>query len=126
MSDEETAHLLLVENSKTARVVMTKLLEGRGFKVTSVGNGLAAIEGAKSGSFDVIVMDLYMPQMNGYEAAKKIRALNGDVSKVPIIALTASQDSKDKTICEEAGMDHFVQKSDDNAKLFEVLAEFEK
>lgn len=105
---------------------MTKLLEAKGYQVTSVGNGLGAIEGAKSGQFNVIVMDLYMPQMNGYEAAKKIRALGGDASKVPMIALTASTDSKDKQICEDAGMNHFVLKSENNAELFEVLKQYDK
>lgn len=105
---------------------MTKLLEAQGYQVTSVGNGLGAIEGAKSKGFDVIVMDLYMPQMNGYEAAKKIRALDGDAGKVPMIALTASTDTKDKSICEAAGMNHFVLKSDNNTELFEVLSQYHR
>ncbi|MAZ43989.1 MAG: hypothetical protein CMF48_02250 [Legionellales bacterium] len=119
-------NVLLVENSKTARVVMTKLLEAKGYSVTAVGNGLGAIEGAKTGQFDVIVMDLYMPQMNGYEAAKKIRMLDGEGAQVPMIALTASTDTKDKQICEDAGMNHFVLKSENNAELFDVLQQYNR
>lgn len=118
--------VLLVENSKTARMVMTKFLEGKGYEVTGCPNGVAAIEGAESGGFDVIVMDLYMPQMNGYEAAKKIRELSSDAKDVPIIALTASTEPKDENICMENGMNDFVLKSDDNQGLLDALAKYAK
>jgi len=126
MSDTDKAfHLLLVENSRTARAVMTKFLGEKGYELTVVPNGKASIEAAKAGGIDLIIMDLYMPQMNGYEATKHIRALPGPESAVPIIALTASLDGKDEKICEEAGMNKFVQKSSDNQDLLDTLAEFE-
>ncbi len=117
-------HILLVENSKTARAVMIQFLEKNGYKVTAAPNGLASIEAAKTGLFDVLVMDLYMPLMNGQEATKAIRALPAPQSQVPIIILTGSQDSKDEQLCLDAGVNDFVLKSDDNQTLLDVLKKY--
>lgn len=118
-------NILLVENSKTARAVMTKFLEGHNYTVAAAPNGAASIEAAKTAQFDLIIMDLYMPSMNGHEAARAIRALPGEESKVPIIILTASQEPKDEQLCKDAGVNEYILKSDHNQALLDKLNEYQ-
>lgn len=113
--------LLFVDNSRTTRTAMSMILKNRGYDVTAVGTGQEAIELIKTQPFDIAVMDLFMPLMNGYEAAKIIRALPDSCKDVPIVALTASSDPRDMDTCKNAGMNEFVIKSEDHKALFSVL-----
>jgi CheY-like chemotaxis protein len=112
--------ILLVENSRTALAALTQQLTDAGYEVDGVRMGTEALEKAKQGPYFAIIMDLFMPQMNGYEAAKALRD-GGD--KTPIFAFSASQDPRDKKRALEAGMTAFVQKSD---SLRDLLAELLK
>jgi len=103
---------------------MSSHLKERNYTVTTAGTGSEAIDKLKAESFDLVVMDLYMPILNGYEAAKLVRALPDPCKDIPIIALTASQDPKDVELCKSVGMNEYVIKSDDNKALFEVLARY--
>lgn len=116
--------ILFVDNSRTTRAVMSNLLQSRGYTVDTAGTGQEAIEKLKSEPFDLAIMDLYMPVMNGYEAAKIIRALPDPCKDVPIIALTASQDPKDVDLCKSVGMNEYVIKSEDNKNLFDVIERY--
>jgi CheY-like chemotaxis protein len=116
--------LLFLDNSKTTRAAMSMMLTQQGYEVVAVGTGLEAIEKIKTEPFDVAIMDLYMPFMNGYEAAKIIRALPDKCKDIPIIALTASSDPRDMDICKNASMNDFVIKSEDNKGLFEILQRY--
>lgn len=119
--------ILFVDNSKTTRVTMSRLLEKRGYTVEVAGTGMEAISMAENNKFDLVIMDLYMPMMNGYEAARRIRELESpEHANTPIVALTASNDESDVQISKDAGMDKFVTKSDDHIALFKVLEEFEQ
>ena len=71
----QTLKILLVENSRTARAALTQQLSEAGYQVEAVSNALEAIEQIKVIDFDVAILDVFMPQMNGYEAAKAIREL---------------------------------------------------
>lgn len=113
--------ILFVDNSKTTRFAMTRLLEQKGYTVESAGTGVEAIEKLKGNTYDLAIMDLYMPFMNGYEAAKQIRALDTPSKDVPIIALTGSTDPNDMEIAKTAGMNEYIVKSEDNAQLFEAI-----
>lgn len=130
MSDEnkEKFQILFVDNSRTTRATMAKILEKKGYSVDTAGTGVEAIDKAKTGNYEIIVMDLFMPMMNGYEAAKKIRDLTGDefedIKKIPIIALTASSADKDADISRENGMNDFVVKSSDHEDLFEAISKY--
>jgi len=73
-------------------------------------NGRYAVEMVQAHHYDVILMDVQMPEMNGYEATKAIRALAGDKSRIPIIAMTANVLKDEVERCKEAGMDGFVPK----------------
>lgn len=119
--------LLFVDNSRTIRAGMSMVLSEQGYTVTAVGTGQEAIEKIKSENppFNIAIMDLYMPLMNGYEATKVIRALAPPFKNIPIIALTASEDPKDVDIAKNAGMNEFVIKSNDYNPLFEVLKKYQ-
>ncbi len=123
-SNPNKLKLLFLDNSRTTRAAMTMVLTNQGYEVIAVGSGPEAIEKIKIEPFDVAVMDLYMPLMNGYEAAKIIRALPDKCKDIPIIALTASNDPRDMDICKNAGMNDFVIKSEDHKGLLEVLQRY--
>lgn len=119
--------ILFVDNSRTTRAVMSALFQQHGYTVDAVGTGPEAIEKLKADDFDLAVMDLYMPVMNGYEASKAIRQMNDAPFKdIPIIALTASQDPKDIELCKTNGMNDYVIKSEDNKALFDVIERYRK
>ena len=107
--------LLFLDNSRTTRAVMSVFLNQQGFEVIAVSTGQEAIDKVQSESFDVAIMDLYMPFMNGYEAAKLIRALSHECKDIPII-----------DICKNAGMNEYVIKSEDHKDLLEVLKRYQQ
>lgn len=113
--------VLFIDNSRTTRTAMSMVLGREGYEVIPIATGQEAIEKLQTEPFDVVVTDLYMPFMNGHEAAKLIRALPDPCKDVPIIVLTASDDPRDMEICKNAGINDFIIKSDDNKGLLDVL-----
>jgi CheY-like chemotaxis protein len=97
------------------------LVQYLGVHVTYANNGREAVEHASSGTFDVIFMDMRMPEMDGLEATRKIRALDGPRSSIPIIALTANAFADDIKACHDAGMNDFVAKPIRKKTLVEKL-----
>ncbi|MBK8340581.1 MAG: response regulator [Flavobacteriales bacterium] len=81
-----------------------------GVQVDVAVNGRIAMEMVQMNRYDVILMDVQMPEMNGYDATKAIRALDGDKSRIPIIAMTANVLKEEVDRCNEAGMDGYVPK----------------
>ena len=81
-----------------------------GTQVTHAVNGAEAVEAVRNGRFDLVLMDIQMPEMNGYDATRAIRALPGDRSGVPIIAMSANVMKAEMDRCAEAGMNAFVPK----------------
>jgi CheY-like chemotaxis protein len=118
--------ILLVENSRTARSILTRHLQDRGYEVEAVGTGVEALETILHADFDLVIMDVFMPQMNGYEATQKIRQLEGNKANTIILAFTSSTSDRDKATCLEAGMNDYVIKSDNNDELFSVIAKYQK
>lgn len=103
--------VLLAEDNPVNQKVVQHLLTKWGYKVTAVSNGLEAVSAATERQFDVILMDIQMPEMSGFEAASVIRgreAAQGRHSK--IIALTAHARREDRQRCLDAGMDDYVSK----------------
>ncbi|MBN2751981.1 MAG: cache domain-containing protein [Rhodospirillaceae bacterium] len=94
------------ENADLARI----RLEAEGHTVVRVSNGRKAVEAYQNGSFDVILMDVQMPEMDGREASIAIRKLEGGRRHIPILALTASIMQEDKVMCFDAGMDRVIGK----------------
>jgi CheY-like chemotaxis protein len=79
-------------------------------KVFHVVNGAKAVEAMKTDGYDLVLMDIQMPEMNGYDATKAIRSLPGDKSRIPIIAMSANVMKAEIDRCKEAGMNAFVPK----------------
>lgn len=102
--------VLLVEDNDVNQLVATKYLQRLGVKPSVASNGLEAIEQAKDKVFDLILMDLQMPEMNGYDASKAIRDLSVHYQDVPIIALTAAAFSEIRDKIEEAKITAFIHK----------------
>jgi signal transduction histidine kinase/CheY-like chemotaxis protein len=103
--------ILLAEDNRVNQLVARRFLERQGHRITIVDNGVAAVQAVQNGKFDVVLMDLQMPEMDGYEATRRIRELPSEAARhLPIIALTAHAMESDKTKCLEAGMTDFLTK----------------
>jgi len=123
MSEKFSGDVLIVEDNKVNQLVLKKQLERVGLTVIVAENGEEAIE-ILSGSltFEIVFMDLQMPVMGGVECTQKIRAWNDErIHKLPIIAVTANVTDKDRRDCKECGMDGFLEKPLNKAKLLKEL-----
>jgi len=119
---EHHLHILLVEDNATNRTLALRLLEKRGHTVSVAGDGRAAMEALEKDSFDLILMDVQMPIMDGLEATRAIRAkekLSG--GHIPIVAMTAHALKDDQQRCLSAGMDDYVSKPIRTAELFAAI-----
>ncbi len=116
--------VLLAEDNEINVMVARTLLESAGYAVECVGDGVAAVDAAKTGRFDIILMDMQMPRMGGIEAAKIIKALPPPVGHTPIVAMTANAMREDKEACTEAGMVEFVTKPINPDTFLSVIARF--
>jgi len=115
--------ILLAEDGLVNQKVAMGLLEKRGHEVTLAVNGREAVEAFQHQEFDVVLMDIHMPEMDGLEATEMIRIREEQIGgHVPIIALTAAAMKGDREKCMAAGMDGFVTKPIQQGKLFEQLA----
>ena len=123
-------HVLLAEDNELNMEIAEFMLRNEGVAVTKAWNGQEAVDifrKSRSGEFDVILMDIMMPVMNGYEAAKMIRSLDREDAKViPIIAMTANAFTEDKMRAKEAGMDEHIAKPVDGKLLVKVINELVK
>jgi PAS domain S-box-containing protein len=115
-------NFLLAEDNPVNRRLAAHLLEKRGHKVTSADNGRKAVELFGAERFDAVLMDIQMPEMDGLEAARAIRALErGGDRRTPIIAMTAHAMSGDRERCLSAGMDAYVTKPVSQRELFAAV-----
>jgi CheY-like chemotaxis protein len=104
------AHVLVVDDNATNRMVAESLCEMFDCTSETAEDGVGAVEAARSGRFDLILMDIKMPRMDGVEATKAIRAMAGKIGQSPIIALTANADPEDVKTYLAAGMNAVVEK----------------
>ena len=123
-------HVLLAEDNELNMEIAEFVLQNEGAVVTKAWNGQKAVDifrKNRPGEFDVILMDIMMPVMNGYEAAKMIRSLDREDAKViPIIAMTANAFTEDKMRAKEAGMDEHIAKPVDGKLLVKAINELVK
>jgi PAS domain S-box-containing protein len=113
--------VLLVEDNDINRLYASSILKTWDCKLDVAENGLVAVEKVKKNNFDVILMDIQMPVMDGFEATKAIRAGDAQRSKTPIIALTANATRKDIERCLNAGMNDCISKPFTPEELFRIL-----
>ena len=120
-------HILLAEDNELNMEIAEFMLQNEGADVTKAWNGQEAVEifrKSEPGEFDVILMDIMMPVMNGYEATKMIRSLEREDAKtIPIIAMTANAFTEDRLKAKEAGMDEHIAKPVDPKLLVKVIYE---
>ena len=118
-------HILLAEDNELNMEIAEFMLQNEGADVTKAWNGQEAVElfrNSEPGEFDVILMDIMMPVMNGYEATKMIRSLDREDAKaIPIIAMTANAFTEDRLRAKEAGMDEHISKPVDVRLLVKVI-----
>ena len=118
-------HILLAEDNELNMEIAEFMLQNEGADVTKAWNGQEAVElfrNSEPGEFDVILMDIMMPVMNGYEATKMIRSLDREDAKaIPIIAMTANAFTEDRLRAKEAGMNEHISKPVDVRLLVKVI-----
>ena len=117
------AKALLVEDNHVNQMLAAALLKKRGYAVTLADNGVEALDHYEREDFDLVLMDVQMPEMDGLEATRRIRALESHrLRRVPIIAVTAHSMKGDRETCLDAGMDDYVVKPIDPALLDAAIA----
>ena len=114
--------VLVAEDNATNRLVVMRMLERMGHTVEAVENGREAVAAVARGAYDVVLMDMMMPEMDGLAATAAIRALPGPVARTPILGLTAAAMRADEEACLAAGMDDFATKPINAERLAGAIA----
>jgi CheY-like chemotaxis protein len=115
--------ILLAEDNEINALLATTILEEAGFSVEAVVNGAEAVEAAGRGAFDLVLMDVQMPEMDGLEASRQITSRWEPPQRPRIIAMTANAMQGDREMCLAAGMDDYLTKPIRVERLVEVLNE---
>ena len=119
--------ILLVEDNLLNQKVVLFNLKKYNYKISAVTNGLDAIKAVKNEQFDLVLMDLMLPEMNGYETTYEIREYEkqtGAEKPLPIIALTANTFDDDRNKCLDAGMNEYISKPFNAIQLIEKIEKF--
>jgi CheY-like chemotaxis protein len=117
------AKILLAEDNKINQMVATELLKLKGFEPTVADNGRIVLELLKTQQFDLILMDVQMPEMDGFETTRAIRA-DAQFAHLPILAMTANAMSGDRDLCLAAGMNAHIAKPIDPDTLYRTLVKW--
>jgi PAS domain S-box-containing protein len=113
--------ILLAEDNEINRLIALRLLERAGFRGHAVANGRLAVAEVLDGAFDAVLMDIHMPEMDGFEATAEIRRVENGFRRTPVIALTARAMAGDRERCLQAGMDDYLSKPLRKDELIAVL-----
>ncbi|MBW8323773.1 MAG: response regulator [Prolixibacteraceae bacterium] len=117
--------ILLVEDNILNQRLMSLVLKKNNYNVTLANNGIEAVKLFSENTFDLVLMDLMMPVMNGYEAAIKIREIEkskGIITRIPIVAITANSMDNDRDKCLSSGMDEYMTKPFDIDRFHSVTS----
>lgn len=131
MSDEiahsnhsQSLKILVVDDNFINHAILTSILQEQGHEVVTANDGSAAIEAIKKNFFDLILMDIQMPEMDGKVATRKIRKIPGPKSEIPIVACTADSSEKHMEEYQEIGMNSLLSKPIDKTELLIILDDF--
>lgn len=120
-SEYRPLRILIADDKRAIRLLAQVILQKEGHDLHMVENGAEAVEAVANGAFDLVLMDIEMPKMNGVDATAAIRALGGPAASVPIIAMTANEHLDDRKAYEKAGMSDYVRKPVEGAQLLEAI-----
>jgi CheY-like chemotaxis protein len=126
LADTHPLRILLVEDNGMNRRLATILLDRMGYTADVATNGLEAIEAVERATYDVVLMDIQMPELDGLEATRRIRARLADGARPRIVALTANAMAEDRAATVEAGMDDYLSKPIRPEELTEALRRTER
>ncbi|WP_394208977.1 response regulator [Enterovibrio calviensis] len=118
---ENETTILLVEDNPANQLVAQTMLENAGFKVSIASNGKEAIKAIENAHYEIILMDLQMPEMDGFTACEAIRDLNEQGRTTPILAMTANVSAQDRNKCRQVGMDDFLAKPVNKQTMIDVI-----
>ena len=116
--------VLVAEDNPVNQQLTLALLRRAGHSAEAVSNGEEAVEAVSARRYDLVLMDVQMPVMDGLEATRRIRRLSGPATRIPIVALTANAMQGDAAICLEAGMDDYLSKPINARKLLDTITRF--
>ena len=120
--EPKSASILLVEDNAVNQKVALLMLKKLGYKADLANNGLEALEAITAKKYDIVFMDCLMPQMDGFEATRRIRSVPGPAAKVPIVAMTANAFVEDRRACLDAGMTDYLSKPVRESELSQKLS----
>jgi len=120
--NQKSLKILLVEDNVVNQRLAAQLLETRGHNVDLAGDGVAAVRSTQERAYDLVLMDVQMPEMDGLEATRQIRNREAEAGgHLPIVAMTAYAMAGDREVCLEAGMDHYISKPLQPEELFRII-----
>ncbi len=124
--EDKKRHILVAEDNAVNQKLAKRMLEKLGYRVSIANNGLEAIRMYQKGRFDLILMDVQMPEMDGLTATRNIREIESTLNeeRIPIIALTAHAMQGDREKCLEAGMDDYITKPIKRQELEETIQRY--
>ncbi len=122
MAPGRRLRILVAEDNPVNSMVVQLFLENEGHHVEIVENGLEAVQAIKMGTYDLVLMDIQMPEMDGPAAARTIRGLEGAISEIPIVALTGNAMPGDREEYLAAGMNDYLAKPFDPRQLMALIA----
>lgn len=121
LAQDHSLQILVAEDNLVNQKVIAKVLERLGYRADIVANGLEVLEALSKRSYDVVLMDMHMPEMDGLEATRRLVARWGEQERPRVVAMTAAVLEEDRRQCKEAGMDDFASKPVRVEELVEVL-----
>ena len=126
MSDirDKELKILVTEDEAINRMYITTILERNGWEIDEAADGIEAVDKVKANSYDIVLMDISMPRMNGLDATMEIRKMDEEKQKVPIIALTAHAFPSDRKKFLEAGMNDVVVKPLNEKTLIDMISKY--
>ena len=121
LGEVERLHVLVAEDNPVNQRLVETLIQLAGHNCTIVADGMAALRAVQQDSFDLVLMDIRMPEMSGLEATRAIRALGGGFAELPIIAMTANAEEDEADNCTAAGMTGYLPKPIDRQRFIALL-----